>query len=1175
LWLSVASQIGLAQTGIISTYAGHPLPVNGALATTQAIVSPKAIALDGAGGFYIACPGKDEVYRVTAGGVISIVAGYGLPGFAGDGGPATSALVQAQGLAVDSAGNLFISDTNNNRVRKVDVNGIITTVAGNGTTTFSGDGGQATASSLFSPRGIAIDSSGNLFIAEGGFNRVRKVTLSGVIITVAGSGSSSSSGDGGQAILAGVIPEGITVDGNGNLYIADRISSRIRKVAPDGIITTIAGTGTNGYNGDSLLATAAQLNNPQRVAVDAIGNFYIADLGNRRVRRVGLDGIITTVAGDGTLGFSGDSGSATSATLRGPDDVAVDVAGNLYIVDGDGLLLADGSNNRIRVVTTDGVINTVAGDGSTGFLGDGGSAASASLANPIGVTFDAAGNLYIADQNNARVRKVTPEGVMSTVAGNGVRGFTGDGVQATSTGLSFVVATAVDTGGNLYIADLADHRIRKVAPNGIISTVAGNGTPGFSGDGGQATLAMINSPGGIAIDSAGNLYISDTGNNRIRKVTPAGVISTVATTGNSPAGMAFDGNGNLFIAFSGTHNVRKLTPGGTLSNVAGTILSAGFSGDGGLATLARLSKPLAVAVDASGNLFIADSDNNRIRKVNTAGIISTVAGNGSIGFSGDGGPATSASLLVPQGVAVDAVGNLYISDTGNSRIRKVDFPSLATLTISTIGSGSGIVTSVPAGINCGATCSASFTFAQVVTLTATPAAGSNFAGWSGDADCTDGSVTMSAALHCIARFTLLPVAVGDSFSVDKGGTLNVAAPGVLGNDTDADGNPMTAVQMTSPIHGTATLNADGSFTYVHNGSDVISDSFTYKVNDGLADSNIATVTLAIDGLFVNQFQPTSSGFVAQFSRPIDASVLNLYTTEAGGFGPADVTLAGAAGGSVSGSVVVGENGGTVTFIRTGGVLQPDTYTATLRSAPNGIKSSTVGLLDGNHDGIPGDDFSATFTVANSSAVVVSVPDFLRGPGQPVNLSGTGIPVTLSDGASATQADLVLKYDPTLLLIGEIAAGSGLPAGSQVQADFSLPDRVHITVTSAAPLGAGSIELLRIAAQVPSTAPYGASQILAISDLSLNSGAIPAMGDDGLHVAAYIGDTTGNRSYSSLDAQRILRVATGLDSGFAAFLMIDPVVVGDITGNGVLSSLDATRLLQAVVGIDRPEIPPLP
>jgi hypothetical protein len=210
------------------------------------------------------------------------------------------------------------------------------------------------------------------------------------------------------------------------------------------------------------------------------------------------------------------------------------------------------------------------------------------------------------------------------------------------------------------------------------------------------------------------------------------------------------------------------------------------------------------------------------------------------------------------------------------------------------------------------------------------------------------------------------------------------------------------------------------------------------------------------------------------------------------------------------------------------------------------------MLDGNHDGVAGDSFSTTFTVPDSPAVIVSVPDFLRGPRQDVNLSGTGIHVSLSDGAGVSQMDLVLKYDPSLLLISQVVAGAGLPAGSQVQADFSLPDRVHVTVTSAAPLGAGSIELLRLVAQVPAAASYGASQILAISNLSLNGGAIPAIGDDGLHVAAYIADTTGNGSYSSLDAQRILRVTAGLDTGFAAFTKIDPVVVGDVTGNGVLS-----------------------
>jgi len=274
-------------------------------------------------------------------------------------------------------------------------------------------------------------------------------------------------------------------------------------------------------------------------------------------------------------------------------------------------------------------------------------------------------------------------------------------------------------------------------------------------------------------------------------------------------------------------------------------------------------------------------------------------------------------------------------------------------------------------------------------------------------------------------------------------------------------------------------------------------------------------------------------------------------------------------------VVVSGNGNVVTFIHTGGVLPPDTYTATLRSAANGFKSPTVGLLDGNSDGISGDSFSSTFAVSSGTTAVLSIPDILRGPGQPVNLSGTGIPLMLSSGADVSQVDLILKYDPNLLLLTQVLSGAGLSPGDQVHSDFSLPDRVHITVTTSLPLSVGAVELVRIVGSVPTTAPYGASQILAISSLSLNGGTIPAITDEGLHVVAFLGDSTGNASYSSLDAQRILRVATGLDSGFAAFPRIDPVVIGDITGNGVLSSLDATRLLQEVVGIDRPEIPPLP
>ena len=658
---SLLSSIAMGQSFTISTFAGGGQPVN-IPGTAASLSSPSEVAVDASGNAFFSS--GNTVLRLDGiTGVLTLIAGNGTYGFSGDNNAAANAQLAApSGVAVDFAGNLYIADENNLRVRKVS-NGIITTVAGSGTGGYSGDNGPAVNAQLSYPSGVAVDNSGNLYIADAYSNCIRKVS-NGLITTVAGTGIAGFSGDGGLATSAHLTgPTGVAVDAAGNLYIADTGNGRIRLVSK-GVINTVAGGGTS--FGDNGPATSALLSFPYGLAVDPAGNLYISDPGSDRVRKI-VNGVIFTVAGNGSTGFSGDYGTAVSAQLFDPQGVAVDSAGNLYIT--------DSLNYRLRKVSN-GVITTAAGGGSS--LGDNGLATSAQLNLPNAVALDSAGNVYIADNANSRIRKVT-NGVITTVAGNGTPSYSGDNGPATSAGLGGPSGVAVDLAGNVYMADRIGNRVRKVTPNGVITTFAGGGSS--LGDNGPATSAQLNGPTSVAVDSSGNVYISDTSNSRIRRVTN-GMIITVAGTGaygfsgdtgpavsaqlNYPQGIAVDGAGDLFIADSLNARIRKVS-GGVITTVAGTV-TVGFSGDGGPAVVAQLSLPEGIAVDAAGNLYIADTLNERIRKVSN-GFITTIAGGGVGGFSGDGGSSTSARLNLPEGVAVDSAGNVYIADVQNNRIR--------------------------------------------------------------------------------------------------------------------------------------------------------------------------------------------------------------------------------------------------------------------------------------------------------------------------------------------------------------------------------------------------------------------------------------------------------------------------------------------------------------------------
>jgi uncharacterized protein (TIGR03437 family) len=608
----------------------------------------------------------------------------------GDNGPAGLAvLADAEGVCADAAGNIYVADTANNRIRRIDISGTITTIAGNGWAGFSGDGGPATQAQLQQPYGIAVDPAGNLYIADLGNNRIRKVLPNGIITTFSPS----------QLTLTA--PRNVALDAAGDLYIAEFGGNRVLRVDLRGVVTVVAGIGVAGFDAESAPATATRINAPAGMFIDAAGTLYFADSGNSRIRKVAA-GVLTTVLG----GVSDNT--RNPAQLYLPTAVILDSAGDMWVADsgnnrvrkmiqntitdvtGNGHDLAfDPSGNVLEVgggklqrLLPNNTLVTIIGGFSFNFHGDGGPAVNAALNQPTGIAVDAAGNLWIADFLNYRIRKVTANGLISTVAGN-----------TFSDALQTPTAIALDSAGSLYIADRSVNLIRRLPPNGTLQTFAGTGSPGNGGDGGPAVLAQIWGPNGLTIDGFGNVVFSDTGNSRVRKVMPSGSMAPFAGTnvpgysGNfssalsaqftSPTGVCSGPDGAVYIGDTGNHMLRRVSTDGTISAVAG-IGFQGYTGDGGPALAARLNAPRGCAVDGIGDIFIADMGNNAIRMVTPDGNISTIAGNGTAGFAGDGGPAAQALLQNPYAVAVDEQGNVYVADTGNNRIRRLT-PSIPQL----------------------------------------------------------------------------------------------------------------------------------------------------------------------------------------------------------------------------------------------------------------------------------------------------------------------------------------------------------------------------------------------------------------------------------------------------------------------------------------------------------------
>lgn len=601
-------------TGQLSLFAGNP-GGRGNLNGTGASASfnlPGGVAADNAGNIYVADSSNSVIRKITPAGVVTTLAGAaGLWGSA-NGTGAAARFFSPNGIATDSAGNVYVADTSNSMIRIISPAGVVGTLAGSPGVIGSADATGASAS-FYYPDGIATDNTGNVYVADTVNGTIRMITSGGVVTTLAGTAGVTGSTDATGAAASFNKPSDIATDNTGHIYVADTINSTIRQITSGGVVTTLAGsagvTGSTDGNG-----TAARFNKPYGIATDRAGNVYVADTFSGAIRSITPAGDVTTLAGLGLVAGSAD-GTAGAASFNFPLGVGADGAGNVYV--------ADTNNGTVRKITPAGVVTTLAG--TSGVIGSAdGNGAAASFNYPYGVAADSAGNVYVTDHGNSTIRKITSAGVVTTLAGTpGVIG----NANATGAAASFNQpdGIATDSAGNVYVADTLNRLIRKITPSGVVTTLAGSGSWG-SADG-FGVAASFKWPSGVATDASGNLYVADFLAHTIRKITPAGMVTT----------------------FAGTDGVSGSTDG--------------------IGAAARFNSPSGIVADSTGNVYVADNGNSTIRKITFAGVVTTVAGQpGSLGFA----PGTLPGVLAfpngyPNGVAL--YGNTLYTTTNNAIVQ--------------------------------------------------------------------------------------------------------------------------------------------------------------------------------------------------------------------------------------------------------------------------------------------------------------------------------------------------------------------------------------------------------------------------------------------------------------------------------------------------------------------------
>jgi sugar lactone lactonase YvrE len=656
---------------IVTTLAGSPGSVdqNGNLAPIRAV----GLAVDNSGNIYASNSIGNRVQQISPLGIVKTIAGSGTSGSAngmGSGASFSFSTFSSSGLALDKSGVLYATDYNYNRIRKITPEGLVTTLAD-----YTSSLGQ-----LLYPRALTIDGAGNIYVTTGSY-KILKLTSNGVVTVVAGSGVSSHL-DGKGTAANFTAPMGITTDPSGNIYVSD--AYRIRKITPTGVVTTLAGSGNSGSTDG--VGVAASFGLIYSLTSDKNGNIYAADATNNKIRKITPAGAVTTLAGSGVAGSKDGAGSAAQFIML--RSITSDSSGNLYV--------SEALSSKIRKITPQGLVTSICGSGAGA---EDGSGSAASFFNPSGVAVDNLGNSYIADANNHKIRKITADGMVTTLAGSSSGNGSTDGVGSNAS-FNSPRGVAVDSIGNVYVADTLNHKIRKITPSGAVSTLAGSGGNGsINGVGAEASF---NTPYGLAVDVSGNVYVADTLNRKIRKITSAGEVTTLAGSGvfgssdgnattatfSSPYGVAVDEAGFVYVADSGSNKIRKITSTGNVTTLAGSGSAGAIDGTG---IAASFNFPRGITVDSGGNVYVADSSNHKLRKITPAGVVTTIGGESSYGFSD--GVANTSKFYSPWGIAVDSSGSLYVGDASNHLVRKIVGPGLFnTFTIVATDSGNPAMT---------------------------------------------------------------------------------------------------------------------------------------------------------------------------------------------------------------------------------------------------------------------------------------------------------------------------------------------------------------------------------------------------------------------------------------------------------------------------------------------------